>query len=102
MAPELIQGKQYDASADIWSFGVTALELAQGHPPRFRESPQRVLLRTFVLFLTSFYSATLLTDISFSLQEDAPTLDRDGGTYKYSRAFKEMIDSCLLKDPSKR
>ncbi|KAH6917595.1 STE/STE20/FRAY protein kinase [Coprinopsis sp. MPI-PUGE-AT-0042] len=82
MAPELIQGKQYDASADIWSFGVTALELAQGHPPRFRESPQRVLLRT--------------------LQEDPPTLDRDGGTYKYSRAFKDMIDSCLLKDPSKR
>jgi len=46
MAPELIQGRQYDSSADIWSFGITALELTQGRPPRSRESPQRVLLRT--------------------------------------------------------
>ena len=46
MAPELIQGKQYDAKADIWSFGITALELTQGRPPRFREKPQQVLLRT--------------------------------------------------------
>ncbi|KAJ2928823.1 hypothetical protein H1R20_g8209, partial [Candolleomyces eurysporus] len=82
MAPELIQGKQYDASADIWSFGITALELSQGHPPRFRESPQRVLLRT--------------------LREEPPTLNRDGSSYKYTRAFKEMVDSCLVKDPSKR
>jgi len=48
MAPELIQGKQYDAKADIWSFGITALELTRGHPPRFREKPQQVLLRTWV------------------------------------------------------
>lgn len=48
MAPELIQGKQYDSSADIWSFGITAIELTQGRPPRSRESPQRVLMRTYV------------------------------------------------------
>ncbi|KAF8168254.1 kinase-like domain-containing protein [Crassisporium funariophilum] len=82
MAPELIQGRQYDSSADIWSFGITALELTQGRPPRSRESPQRVLLKT--------------------IQEDPPALDREGGTYKYSRAFKEVVDSCLIKDPSKR
>ena len=46
MAPELIQGRQYDSSADIWSFGITALELTQGRPPRSRETPQRVLLGT--------------------------------------------------------
>ncbi|KAF7437139.1 hypothetical protein PC9H_003975 [Pleurotus ostreatus] len=82
MAPELIQGRQYDASADIWSFGITALELTQGRPPRAREPSQKVLLNI--------------------IQEDPPTLDRDGGTFKYSRAFKEVIDSCLIKDPSKR
>lgn len=48
MAPELIQGKQYDSSADIWSFGITALELTQGRPPRSRESPHAVLLQTSV------------------------------------------------------
>lgn len=45
MAPELILGRQYDASADIWSFGITALELAQGRPPRSRESPKKVLVQ---------------------------------------------------------
>ncbi|KAJ7919070.1 kinase-like protein [Mycena leptocephala] len=82
MAPEVIQARHYDSSADIWSFGITALELTQGRPPRSRESPQRVLLKT--------------------IQEAPPTLHREGGTYKYSRAFKEIVDSCLVKDPSKR
>lgn len=82
MAPELIQGKQYDSSADIWSFGITALELTQGRPPGYHESPHVVLLRT--------------------VQGAPPTLDRQGGQYKYSRAFKEIVESCLVKDPSKR
>ncbi|KAJ7770846.1 kinase-like domain-containing protein, partial [Mycena maculata] len=82
MAPEVIQARHYDSAADIWSFGITALELTQGRPPRSREPPQKVLLKT--------------------IQEAPPSLDREGGNYKYSRAFKEMIDSCLVKDPSKR
>ncbi|THH17398.1 hypothetical protein EW146_g3393 [Bondarzewia mesenterica] len=82
MAPELIAGKHYDASADIWSFGITALELAQGRAPYSRESSHTVLLRT--------------------VQDAPPTLDREGGVHKYSRAFKDMVESCLVKDPSKR
>jgi serine/threonine-protein kinase OSR1/STK39 len=82
MAPEVIQRRQYDSSADIWSFGITALELTQGNPPRYRELPSQVLLKI--------------------IQEDPPLLDRAGGVYKYSRAFKEIVESCLMKDPSKR
>lgn len=37
-----------------------------------------------------------------SIRDESPTLDREGGTFKYSRAFKEMIDSCLVKDPAER
>ncbi|KAF7320020.1 STE/STE20/FRAY protein kinase [Mycena kentingensis (nom. inval.)] len=82
MAPEVIEARHYDSSADIWSFGITALELAQGRPPRSRDTPQRVLIKI--------------------IQEEPPTLDRDGGTHKYSRSFKEFVDSCLVKDPTKR
>ncbi|KDN48151.1 hypothetical protein RSAG8_03167, partial [Rhizoctonia solani AG-8 WAC10335] len=82
MAPEVINQKHYDAKADIWSLGITALELARGRAPHSRDPPFKVLMKI--------------------LQEDAPTLDRDNGTHKYSRAFKEFIDSCLAKDPSKR
>lgn len=31
-----------------------------------------------------------------------PTLDREGGVHKYSRAFKELVERCLVKDPSLR
>ncbi|KAH9178921.1 kinase-like protein [Lactarius sanguifluus] len=82
MAPELISGIQYDSSADIWSFGITALELAQGRAPRSRESSRTVLLQI--------------------VQGEPPTLDREGGVHKYSRAFKEMVERCLVKDPSLR
>ncbi|EIM92827.1 kinase-like protein [Stereum hirsutum FP-91666 SS1] len=82
MAPELISGKHYDSSADIWSFGITALELAQGRAPRSRESSHNVLLKT--------------------VQDAAPTLDRDGGVHKYSRAFQEVVGKCLAKDPAGR
>ena len=58
MAPELIAGKQYDAKADIWSFGITAIELTQGRAPRSREAPAKVLLKTCVLicYLSLLYS----------------------------------------------
>ncbi|KAI0281602.1 kinase-like domain-containing protein [Russula aff. rugulosa BPL654] len=82
MAPELISGIHYDSSADIWSFGITALELAQGRAPRSRE-PSRTVLSQIV-------------------EAAPPTLDRQGGVYKYSRAFKETVERCLVKDPSLR
>jgi serine/threonine protein kinase len=82
MSPELIQGHHYDSSSDIWSFGITALELTQGRPPRSRESSSKVLVKI--------------------VQDDPPGLDREAGQYKYSRAFKEVVESCLVKDPSKR
>ncbi|KAG1783700.1 kinase-like domain-containing protein [Suillus placidus] len=82
MAPELIQGHRYDSKADIWSFAITAIELTQGRPPRSRESAHNVLLQT--------------------VQGKPPKLDSVGGLHQYSRAFKDVVDACLVKDPSKR
>lgn len=86
MAPEVISQKQYDSSADIWSLGITALELAQGRAPYSRDPPARVLAKI--------------------LNNDPPTLDRKGkgggGTHTYSRAFADVVALCLCKDPTAR
>jgi len=37
-----------------------------------------------------------------TLSKDPPTLDRDSTKHKYTKTFKEMIDMCLQKDPTKR
>ncbi|CAG8705140.1 7555_t:CDS:10 [Acaulospora morrowiae] len=82
MAPEVMEGAEYDYKADIWSFGITSLELATGHAPFAKFPPLKVIMIT--------------------IQNEPPTLDRDATKHKYAQSFKEMIDKCLQKDPTKR
>ncbi len=60
----------YDNRADIWSFGITLLELAHGHAPFARLPPMKVLLMT--------------------IQNPPPTLEQDGHGKHFSKARLAM------------
>ena len=79
MAPELIQEMGYDMKADIWSLGITAIEMAEGRPPHAEIHPMRAI----------FMIPT----------KPPPTLKVPE---EWSPLFRDFIGKCLVKNPEER
>lgn len=85
MAPEVIDQADaenatgYDSKSDIWSLGITALEMAEGKPPHYELQPIKAILKI--------------------PNEPPPTLKEP---QKWSEEFTHFLAKCLQKDPAHR
>ncbi|KAL6189504.1 hypothetical protein ACLB2K_040892 [Fragaria x ananassa] len=90
MAPEVVHSHNgYGCKADIWSLGITALELAHGGPPLSHLPPSKSLL----LKITKRFN--------FSDYEKRGETDNNKRK-KFSKSFKDLVGLCLDQDPNKR
>uniref|UniRef100_A0A668UW17 non-specific serine/threonine protein kinase n=1 Tax=Oreochromis aureus TaxID=47969 RepID=A0A668UW17_OREAU len=81
MAPEVILAMdegQYDGKVDIWSMGITCIELAERKPPLFNMNAMSALYHI--------------------AQNDSPTLQSS----EWTDYFRNFVDSCLQKLPQDR
>jgi len=79
MAPEVISQGSYDNMADIWSLGVTLIEMAEGGPPRGDQTPLKVLRMIPTLPPPNFKDSA-----------------------KWTKDFHDLISQCLQTKASNR
>lgn len=79
MAPEVITGNNYSYSADIWSMGITAIELAEGSPPYVEYSPTKAMVEIAVNGFPGYRFPEL-----------------------HSIEFCDFVSNCLKKNPDDR
>ncbi|GAB5359118.1 hypothetical protein AAMO2058_000517200 [Amorphochlora amoebiformis] len=78
MAPEIMRGRGYNQMVDVWSLGITAMELVMGKVPNYNKAPKFAMAQ--------------------SIRSPEPRLPERG----YSADVKNFVVACLQKDPSRR
>ncbi|KAL2082428.1 hypothetical protein ACEWY4_022246 [Coilia grayii] len=79
MAPEVVSKTPYGTEVDIWSLGIMVVEMVDGEPPYFNETPVTAMKR--------------LRD------EPAPSVKN---THKISPILRDFLSSMLTRDPEER
>lgn len=92
MAPERIQGAQYSVKSDVWSLGLTLLELAIGRFP-FDADGSAAGTRA------SAGPMGILDLLQKIVNEPAPRLPKN---VAFPPSLELMIEHCLIKDPDSR
>lgn len=89
MAPERIQGEKYTVKSDVWSFGLTIMELAIGKFPFTNEHIDE----------DDSGPAGILDLLQQIVNEPAPKLPKSDA---FPSILEDMIQKCLFKEPEKR
>lgn len=87
MSPEVIAcdenpDAKYDNRSDLWSLGITAIEMAESHPPLCDLHPMRALI--------------------LIVRNPPPRLKMGSGPRKWSKKFQSFIEAVLVKDYTQR
>lgn len=89
MAPERIQGEKYTVKSDVWSFGLSIMEMAIGKFPFASEH----------LDDDESAPAGILDLLQQIVHEPAPRLPKSDA---FPSILEDMIQKCLYKEPERR
>jgi len=79
MAPEVIRQERYNDKVDIWSLGITAIEMVEGYPPYYDYPAIRAM-------------GMISTRQTYTLKNEQ----------NYSADFRDFISKCLQREHSQR
>jgi serine/threonine protein kinase len=79
MSPEVVNGREYTSKADIWSLGITAIEMAEGRPP--------------------YADLSALEAMKRIADAEPPRLAEP---HRFSANFVDFVGACLQSDAARR
>ena len=79
MSPQVVTNSDYDCKTDIWSLGITCIELCEGEPPLCEYKPFNVM--------------------NIIAKNPPKGLPPDN---TYTKEFNDFVKKCLIVDPNKR